>query len=161
MELHYALIPQLGFDLFSQGLANLFFKGPDSKCLGLCGPHLILSHILRLFLFWEFFFPFTTLKKCKNILGFLVQKQAGRQFQGSCQRNPAVCPHRTRQRSASPSGDIVTVEGLYCRAQVRAPRSLGVRVPEAFPAQPHRDSSPDELIRVPGTKRANLSPKVE
>lgn len=41
VEQLYAFTGRLGFDLSRKGLADFFFEGPDSKCLGLCEPHLI------------------------------------------------------------------------------------------------------------------------
>ena len=107
--------------------------------------------------------PAQPLKKNQTILGFLAQKQAGRQLQGSCQRNPSAQALGTHQEVAHPSGEASSVEGSpHSRAEGPAAGSLGVWVPEAAPAQSHHDSSPHELIRLaPGMKRAILSPKAE
>lgn len=113
--------------------------------------------------FLSFFFSPTLKKKNETILGFLAQKQAGRQLQGSCQSNPLAHALGTCQEVAHPSGEASSVEGSpRSRAEGLAAGSLGVWVPETAPAQSRHDSSPHELIRLaPGMKRAILSPKAE
>lgn len=156
---HCAFTAGLGFDLFSKGLANLFSEGPDSKWgfLAACD----YCHVCL--------FPPTPLKKNVrhsawhirvDVLGFFCTKTSREIVRRPHESIPAAHPLWTCKRSPTSPGNVGLV-GPHRKNKGRAPGSLAVRVPEVSLFQPHCDSSPDELIRVPGMKPAHLSPTAE
>lgn len=113
--------------------------------------------------FYGFFFPPTlNNKKMRPFLASLHKNKQGDSSEALVKGIPRPMHLVQGRRSPTPLGKWAQWRVPHSRAQGQAARSLGVRVPEAAPAQPRHDSSPHELIRLaPGMKRAVLSPKVE